>query len=191
MPRSELLTVERVAAKGPCTVARVRVAPGGPLRTSGLPGVSQAACNVLPGLARHRCDCGFAHGIVAELSDTELPHLLEHIALELLALAGSPRTIVGETSWDFARDGRGVFYVAIRADDQGAARAALCEAAALVNALAARACDPGIVRTTVERIAAARTDHERDHESTRATLFDPPMAPVLSSRPTSEQLRVE
>ena len=46
--------------------------------------------------------------------DTETPHLLEHIAEELMALSGSPRWLKGETAWDFGRDGRGVFRVRAR-----------------------------------------------------------------------------
>lgn len=139
MWESDLLAVECVEATGPSVVARVRVAPGGPLRTSDLPGLSRAVCDLLPGLARHRCDCGSPRGIIAELSDTELAHLLEHIALELMALAGAPRTIEGETSWDFARDGRGVFRVTITCDEAAAVPMALYEAARIVNALAPRA----------------------------------------------------
>lgn len=67
-----------------------------------------------PGLTRHPCDSGHSRGIEAELADTETPHLLEHIALELLACEGySRRQLRGRTTWDFARDGRGVFRVAL------------------------------------------------------------------------------
>ncbi|HET6498999.1 MAG TPA: hypothetical protein VFH17_08120 [Coriobacteriia bacterium] len=165
MRARRLLEVERFEVRGASVVARVRVAPDVPVRTSGLPGIAQAACDELPGLARHRCDCGSPRGIVAELSDTELPHLVEHVALELLALAGFPRTISGETTWDFARDGRGVFHVTIRSHDAAAARSALGEATRIVDALAAR--------------ALARRP------------FDPPAYTVVSSPAHSERLRVE
>lgn len=95
------------------------------MRTSVQPTLAEECLALLPGLARHRCECGSAHGIVAELANTETPHLVEHIALELLALAGWPRDTQGRTRWDFARDGRGVFRVWLACEDGVAARAAL------------------------------------------------------------------
>ena len=50
-----------------------------------------------------------------------------------MALSGSPRTLRGETVWDFSADGRGVFRVRLGYDDDlvalGALRAAVgvCE----------------------------------------------------------------
>ena len=59
------------------------------LRTSALSRVlPDAALERWPELVRHRCECGSAHGIAAELADTELPHLLEHVALELHGARG-------------------------------------------------------------------------------------------------------
>ena len=46
-----------------------------------------------------------------------MPHLFEHVVLELMAEAGSPRSLKGETAWDFKRDGRGVFRVSLEYDD--------------------------------------------------------------------------
>jgi hypothetical protein len=37
--------------------------------------------------------------------------------MELMAKAGSPRTLKGETQWDFRRDGRGIFRVSVEYDD--------------------------------------------------------------------------
>jgi len=71
---------------------------------------------MLPGLERHSCESGSAHGIVAELTDTETAHALEHLTLEIMALAGSPRSLRGLTEWDFARDGKGVFRVSVDYD---------------------------------------------------------------------------
>jgi cyanophycin synthetase len=103
------------------------------MRTSVVPDLAEKALALLPGLARHTCENGFAHGIAAELADTETPHLLEHVAFELMALSGSPRSLRGETAWDFSADGRGVFRVRLGYDDDlvvlGALRAAVgvCE----------------------------------------------------------------
>lgn len=68
-----------------------------------------------------------------EFADTETPHLLEHVAAELMALAGSSRTLRGETVWNFKRDGQGVFRVRLRYDDDLVALGALKEAHAIVE----------------------------------------------------------
>jgi len=117
-------------------VAVVFVSSPEVLRTSAVPGLADAAMTALPGLERQRCECGSAHGICAELGDTETPHLLEHIALELLALAGHPRgELHGRTTWDFKRDGAGMFRVALEGASANVCRRALEEAAVIANAL--------------------------------------------------------
>lgn len=95
----------------------VHMEPAEALRTSASPAAPGRALRLLPGLAQHRChnDDGLSFG--DEVADTEVPHLFEHIVLELMAEAGSPRSLRGETHWDFKRDGRGVFRVSLEYDD--------------------------------------------------------------------------
>jgi hypothetical protein len=122
---------------GPDTIEAVlRFEPGEPLRTSEVPGLAEAACTALPGLRGHRCDNDAGIPFPEEMRDTELAHLVEHAALEVMAMAGSPVTLRGATSWDFARDGRGVFHVQLAYDDDLVAIGAIRFACALVGALA-------------------------------------------------------
>jgi hypothetical protein len=116
--------------------ARVVFAPGESLRTCEVPGLAEAAMRALPGLRGHRCDNGAGLTFADELADTELAHLVEHAALELMAMAGASPVLRGNTSWDFAADGDGVFRVRIECDDEAMACAALESACALVRALA-------------------------------------------------------
>ncbi len=109
--------------------------PGEPLRTSEVPGVPGAVLALLPGLRGHRCDNGTGATFAEELADTELAHLVEHAALEIAALAGSPDTLHGRTSWDFAADGPGVFRVTLEYDDDLVALGALDLAAKVVRAV--------------------------------------------------------
>jgi len=129
------VVIERVTVLDGELDASVRVTDPRWFRTSAVPGLAEEALRVLPGLVRHRCDCGSAHGIAAELADTEVPHLLEHVALELAVLAGSPRTLAGRTRWDFARDGSGVFHVLLEYDDEAVALGALHGGVRVVSAL--------------------------------------------------------
>jgi len=113
--------------------AVVRVADSALERTSRAPGLADRALALLPGLRRHTCENGTAHGISAELSDTETPHLLEHLAVELMALSGSPRTLKGETSWDFSADGTGVYRLRLAYDNDLVALGALKAGAGIVD----------------------------------------------------------
>lgn len=161
------VSVVRVRVGRDRVEATVRLAPGVPMRTSSSPGFAGRVLAVLPGLIRHRCECGSKHGIAAELADTEVPHALEHVALELMARAGSPRTLEGVTYWDFAADGRGVFRVAVDYDDDLVALAALREAATIVAAaLDARgpAIDAG---AALARVRRARAHHTRTRAAVR------------------------
>jgi hypothetical protein len=124
-----------VTARAGVLSARVTLPADGPLRTSEVPGLPAAAMRALPGLRGHRCDNGAGLTFADELTDTELAHLVEHATLELMAMAGAPPTLRGETSWDFAADGRGAFRLRISYEDEAVARGALEAACALVGAL--------------------------------------------------------
>jgi hypothetical protein len=95
----------------------VKVEGADAMRTSLDDAVAARALRVLPGLATHRCVNDDSRTFAEELVDTEIPHLFEHVVLELMANAGSPRSLKGETAWDFRRDGRGVFRVSLEYDD--------------------------------------------------------------------------
>lgn len=129
------------------------------LRTSHIRDLPERAVELLPGLRRHSCDNEGELDFVRELRDTESAHLLEHIACELMALAGSPRSLRGRTSWDFSRDGRGVFRVSLEFDDDLVAMGALDEAVRIVEWLLAgeeRGAAPD-VDVAVARLARLRT----------------------------------
>jgi len=127
------LLIESVEVRERDIEARVRVTDPALTRTSAIPGLAEKAVELLPGLRRHTCENDDGLDFVRELRDTETPHLLEHVATELMALAGSPRSLRGETSWDFARDGRGVFRVRLGYDDDLVALGALREGVAVVE----------------------------------------------------------
>jgi hypothetical protein len=89
----------------------------GTMRTSSVPGLAERALRVLPTLEMHWCDNPSGRPFAEEIADTEVPHLFEHVIMEIMALSGSPRTLKGKTRWDFKRDGKGVFRVSVEYDD--------------------------------------------------------------------------
>lgn len=130
-----VLSVDRVEVGEGRLDATVRVLDPASMRTCARSGLPAKAMAALPGLQRHTCENESGGSFVEELRDTETPHLLEHVACELMALAGSPRSLRGETSWDFARDGAGIFHVRLAFDEDVVALGALKEALAIVDGL--------------------------------------------------------
>jgi hypothetical protein len=146
----------RSVTVGPDTVeAHIAFETDEPLRTSAIPGAASRMLALLPGLRGHRCDNADGRSFADELADTEIAHVLEHAALEVMALAGSPDTLRGDTSWDFARDGRGVFRVRLQYDDDRVCIGAIKLAGELVNAMLAGA-EPPDIRVQAARLRALR-----------------------------------
>jgi hypothetical protein len=150
-----VLAIESIEVGASELEAIVRVPDLDNLRTSAAPGLPEAALGLLPELSRHRCENDAGMRFVDELRDTETPHLLEHLTVEMMALAGSPRSLPARTTWDFAADGVGVFRVHIAFDDDLVALGALKEAAALVDWLWGEGQRPD-VQDAVERLRAVR-----------------------------------
>lgn len=139
------LRIERIDVTPDALDVLVRVTSRDKRKTTFVPSETfDELAEVLPGLSRHRCDSGSAHGILAELRDTETPHVLEHITLELMASAGSPRTLSGRTRWDFRSDGDGVFHVSVEYDDDAVAMGALKYAGEIVAWLLGEAEKPDV-----------------------------------------------
>jgi len=95
----------------------IRVNDDERMRTTGDDQVVERTLRLLPGLRRHVCENGQGLTFAEEMADTEVPHLFEHVVIELMARAGSPRGLRGETQWDFNRDGHGTFRVSFEYDD--------------------------------------------------------------------------
>jgi hypothetical protein len=149
------LSIERIDV-GPDRIEAVVRAQPALAHTTLIPGVSARALELLPGLARHTCENGTARGMVAELADTETVHLLEHVAVECMALAGSPRTLRAETVWDFARDGADVYRIRMAYDDDLVAIGSLREGLRIVDWLVSVAADKPDIDAIVAVLRRAR-----------------------------------
>lgn len=96
-----------------------------------LPGFNDRLTTALPALIEHHCGVGERGGFIERLRDgTWMGHVLEHIVIELLNLAGMP-TGFGQTR---STSQRGVYRMVFRARDEQVARAALAEGHALIMA---------------------------------------------------------
>lgn len=128
-----MIVIRRIEVADRSLEATVSISEPAPLRTAEVAGVADRLLLMLPGLRRHSCENDDGRDFVSEIVDTETAHLVEHVACELMALSGSPRTLKGRTSWDFARDGRGVFRITLEFDDDLVALAALDGAVEVVR----------------------------------------------------------
>jgi hypothetical protein len=149
------LSIDRIEVGPDRLEALVRAKPDRE-RTGQVEGVAERALELLPGLSRHTCENGTAHGIAAELADTETAHLLEHVAVECMALAGSPRTLRAETEWDFARDGVHVYRIRMAYDHDLVALGALRAGLHIVDWLMDAAPSPPDVQVIVAGLRRVR-----------------------------------
>jgi cyanophycin synthetase len=96
-----------------------------------LPGFTERLTARLPALVEHHCGVGERGGFLQRLTEgTWMGHVLEHVVIELLNLAGMP-TGFGQTR---STSAHGVYRMVFRARDEQVARAALAEGHALLMA---------------------------------------------------------
>lgn len=96
-----------------------------------IPGLNERLTAWLPALREHHCGVGEVGGFLQRLDEgTWCGHVLEHVVIELLNLAGMP-TGFGQTR---STSRRGVYRMVFRARDERVARAALQQGHALLTA---------------------------------------------------------
>ncbi|MFY8018771.1 MAG: cyanophycin synthetase family protein, partial [Inhella sp.] len=96
-----------------------------------LPGMNERLTAWLPNLVEHHCGVGERGGFLSRLQEgTWCGHVLEHVVIELLNLAGMP-TGFGQTR---STSEAGIYRMVFRARDEQVARAALNEGHALLMA---------------------------------------------------------
>jgi cyanophycin synthetase len=139
-----------------------------------LDGFTDRITKAMPALIEHHCGVGERGGFLQRLVEgTWCGHVLEHIVIELLNLAGMP-TGFGQTR---STSQRGVYRMVFRARDEQVARSALAEGHALlmatindeafdVNAAVARVrdkLDDCYLGPSTAAIVAAATDRRIPH----------------------------
>jgi cyanophycin synthetase len=96
-----------------------------------LPGFNERLTAMMPALIEHHCGVGERGGFIERLNEgTWAGHILEHVVIELLNLAGMP-TGFGQTR---STSQRGVYRMVFRARDEQVARTALKAGHALLMA---------------------------------------------------------
>jgi hypothetical protein len=107
---------------------------------------------LFPHLARHRCENDNGYSFRRECQDTEIPHLFEHLVIELQSqvLRGDP--IRGETQWNWRVDPEGRFHVYVEYENEILALAAIRVAERIIRALDSRDFHGNDVEEEIERL---------------------------------------
>ena len=79
--------------------------------TSQVPHLPRALFRLFPRLAQHKCENGLGLSFRQECRRTEIPHLFEHLIIELQSQAQPAEVLRGETEWNWTVDPRGRFHV--------------------------------------------------------------------------------
>jgi hypothetical protein len=83
---------------------------------------------------------------------TEIPHLLEHLIIELQTQAQRHEVLKGETQWNWRVDPRGTFHVHVEYENEQLVLAAIRLAERIINALDRREIDAIDTEEEVRRL---------------------------------------
>ena len=120
--------------------------------TSQVPHLPQMLFQLYPSLARHKCENGRGYTFRRECRATEIPHLFEHLIIELQGQAQPTYRLRGETEWNWHVDPRGRFYVYVDYENELLAVAAIRLAEQVIRALDRRELEALNVRVEMERL---------------------------------------
>lgn len=130
----------------------VQMPEAGRFTTHGLPHLPRRLFHLFPQLTKHKCDNDFGYTFRRECQDTELPHLLEHLIIELQSQAEPSGILRGQTVWDWRLDPRGRFHVYIDYHNELLAIASVRLAERVMKAIDGRDVDQIDISTEVDRL---------------------------------------
>lgn len=103
--------------------------------TSQVPHLPKMLFRLFPHLAHHKCHNDHGYTFRQECRATEIPHLFEHLIIELQAQAQPTEVLRGETQWNWRVDPRGRFYVYVDYENELLAVGAIRLAERILHAL--------------------------------------------------------
>jgi hypothetical protein len=103
--------------------------------TDKVPHLPRLLFKMFPHMEHHRCDNGRGYTFRKEAEATEIPHLLEHLIIELQGQALHHDVLKGETQWNWQVDPRGRFHVYVQYENELLVLAAIRIAEKIINAL--------------------------------------------------------
>jgi cyanophycin synthase-like protein len=101
--------------------------------TDNAPHLPRSLFRLFPHLAHHKCHNGNGYSFKREAQATEVPHLFEHLIIELQSQAQHHEVLKGETQWNWRVDPRGTFHVHVEYENPLLVLAAIRLAERIVN----------------------------------------------------------
>lgn len=129
---AQVIEIQRVEVGPEYLTARVRVADGAPLMTSGDLRATTLVYNLLPHIVDHVCLGDAGETFKDCMGATELAHLLEHMTVELLAQTNIAGDITSGKTYPVADDPR-AFEIQLSCKDDVLTAAALASAVWIVD----------------------------------------------------------
>jgi len=103
--------------------------------TEHAPHIPRLLFKLFPHLAKHRCDNDNGYTFKKECRATEIPHLFEHLIIELQGQVQRSKILKGETQWNWRIDPRGRFHVYVDYENELLVLGAIRLAERIINAL--------------------------------------------------------
>jgi len=120
--------------------------------TKHAPHIPKLLFKLFPHLARHRCDNDNGFSFRRECQSTEIPHLMEHLIIELQGQAQRSGVLKGETQWNWRVDPKGRFHVYVDYDNEILVLGAIRAAERIIRALDSRSIDEINVDDEIEQL---------------------------------------
>lgn len=120
--------------------------------TEHAPHIPRLLFKLFPHLARHRCDNDNGYTFKKESRATEIPHLFEHLIIELQGQVHKSKILRGETQWNWRIDPRGRFHVYVDYENELLVLGAIRLAERIINALDDRHIDAVDIEREIEKL---------------------------------------
>lgn len=130
----------------------VQMPESGQFTTDGLPHLPERLFYLFPHLNKHKCHNDHGYSFKRECEDTELPHLLEHLIIELQSQAQPHLTLRGETVWNWRENPRGFFHVFVEYENELLALACVRLADRVIKAIDGRVLERLDIESEVQRL---------------------------------------
>jgi hypothetical protein len=120
--------------------------------TDTVPHLPRSLFRLFPHLSQHKCHNDGGYSFRRESMATEIPHLLEHLIIELQTQAQRHEILKGETQWNWRVDPRGTFHVHVEYENEQLVLAAIRLAERIINSLDSGEIDSVDISSEVERL---------------------------------------
>ena len=149
--------------------------------TKHAPHIPKLLFKLFPHLARHRCENDNGFSFRKECRSTEIPHLFEHLIIELQGQAQRSGVLKGETQWNWRVDPKGRFHVYVEYENELLVLGAIRIAERIIQALDSRRIEHIDVEAEVEELRKLvqigsqlnKSDSRAQDESQEETTLKP------------------